>query len=146
MLDAPSIETRMAVQDLLMRYVWATDTGDVDGFVAAFVEDATLISSSGEEYRGHDGIRRFALAQISPAGVRGRMHFFQPIRFEMQEDGVRVVSFWAVAQWTVKGNVKRLRSMGSTTDLCVETRCGWLFQRREIGRWNDETAPWGYKA
>ena len=139
---SPSADDRFAVQDLLMRYVWATDTGDIESFVDVFTPDAKLIASSGEAFEGRAGIRRFALAQVSPADVRGRMHFFQPIRFDARNGAIHVFSFWMVVQTNVAGDVKKIRSTGATTDICVKSDGAWLFQRREIMRWNDRSAPW----
>ena len=38
-----TVEDRLAIQDLLARYAWALDTGDVDSFVACFTPDAVVI-------------------------------------------------------------------------------------------------------
>ena len=34
-------EDRIAVEDVMARYVWAVDSLDADGYVAVFTEDAT---------------------------------------------------------------------------------------------------------
>ena len=45
-------EDRIAVEDVMTRYVWAVDSLDPDGYVAVFTEDAT-IDSNGSISRGH---------------------------------------------------------------------------------------------
>jgi uncharacterized protein (TIGR02246 family) len=137
------VEDRLAIDDLLMKYVWASDTGDIAAFVDTFLPDGVLGRTSGIRYEGHAGIARFAEESIAPPGTRGRMHFFQTISIAPEGDGYRVLSFWQVVQVTaVAGG--RVRSTGTTSDLCVKADGGWRFRERIIGRWNDETAPWKY--
>jgi hypothetical protein len=38
----------------------------------------------------------------------------------------------------------KVRSTGTTSDLCVKVDGRFRFKERIIGRWNDETAPWKY--
>jgi uncharacterized protein (TIGR02246 family) len=141
---AISADDRFAINDLMMAYAKASDTGHVQGFVDVFAPDAVLYGSNGELYAGHDGIRRFAIEQCSPADARGRMHFFQQMTITREGERCRVFSFWMVVQSTVKDNVKRLRSTGSCDDLVEKASGRWLFRERRIARWNDETAPWLY--
>ena len=44
-------EDRIAVEDVMARYVWAVDSLDPDGYVAVFTEDA-VIDSNGSISRG----------------------------------------------------------------------------------------------
>ena len=46
-------EDRIAVEDVMARYVWAVDSLDADGYVAVFTEDAT-IDSNGNISQGQD--------------------------------------------------------------------------------------------
>ena len=137
------VEDRLAIDDLLMKYVWASDTGDVDAFVDTFLPDGMIGRASGERYEGHAGIRQFAEASIAPPGNRGRMHFFQTISVEPEAQGYRVFSFWQVVQMTVQSGGK-MRSTGTTSDLCLRVDGRFRFKERIIGRWNDETALWKY--
>lgn len=139
------VEDRLAINDLLMKYVWASDTGDVAAFVETFLPDGLLGRTSGERYEGHAGIGRFAEESISPPGTRGRMHFFQTISVAPEGAGYRVFSFWQVVQ-VQAGAGGRVRSTGTTSDLCLRIDGKWRFKERIIERWNDETAIWKYAA
>ena len=141
-MDLP-VEDRLAIQDLLMKYVWASDTGDVGAFIDTFLPDGKIGRTSGESYEGHAGIRRFAEESMSPPGNRGRMHFFQTISVEPEREGYRVFSFWQVVQVRAAAG-GRVRSTGTTSDFCLKIEGRFRFQERIIGRWNDETAPWKY--
>jgi len=49
-------EDRIAVEDVMTRYVWAVDSLDADGYVAVFTDDA-VIDSNGTISKGHGEIR-----------------------------------------------------------------------------------------
>src|SRR5690349_7709940 len=45
-------EDRIAVEDVMARYVWSVDSLDADGYAAVFTEDA-VIDSNGQIIKGH---------------------------------------------------------------------------------------------
>ena len=45
----PGIEDRVAIQDLIAKYCWALDTGDVESFVACFTADAVIVEEVFED-------------------------------------------------------------------------------------------------
>ena len=57
-------EDRIAVEDVMARYVWAVDSLDADGYVAVFTEDA-VIDSNGSISRGHPQIRKIVTDLIA---------------------------------------------------------------------------------
>lgn len=135
-------DDRFAVQDLLMTYVYAIDTGDAQGYADTFAVDGVLTTSEGERLEGYAAILEYARRIVPKPGGRGRQHHFQHIRFSGEGNGIRVFSFWLVAHRTSEPDATRVRSMGSCDDLCVKTAAGWRFAHRKIGRWTDMTAPW----
>src|SRR5712691_13529950 len=50
-------EDRIAVEDVMARYVWTVDSLDAEGYVAVFTEDA-VIDSNGSISKGHEEIRK----------------------------------------------------------------------------------------
>src|SRR6187397_3674725 len=56
-------EDRIAVEDVMARYVWTVDSLDADGYVAVFTEDA-VIDSNGSISRGHAQIRQVVTSLI----------------------------------------------------------------------------------
>ena len=135
-------QERFAIQDLLMAYVWATDTGDHAAYAATFTEDGTLMTSKGERITGHHAIEAYSRIASPEAGNRGRQHLFQTIRVHREGAGFRVFSFWQVADMKAEPRAARIRSMGSCDDLCVPTPDGLRFAERRIAPWNDRDAPW----
>ena len=67
---APSVEDRLAINDLFVRYTTALDAGEVDTIVACFTEDGALESPAVGVYSGRQGIRDFAdrFARFREAG------------------------------------------------------------------------------
>jgi hypothetical protein len=53
-------EDRIAVEDVMARYVWAVDSLDPEGYVAVFTENA-IIDSNGNISRGREEIRKIVL-------------------------------------------------------------------------------------
>ena len=56
-------EDRIAVEDVMNRYVWAVDSLDADGYVAVFTEDA-VIDSNGSISKGREAIRKIVTGLI----------------------------------------------------------------------------------
>ena len=56
-------EDRIAVDDVMARYVWAVDSLDPEGYVAVFTEDA-VIDSNGSISKGHTAIRDIVTSLI----------------------------------------------------------------------------------
>ena len=56
-------EDRIAVEDVMNRYVWAVDSLDADGYVAVFTEDA-VIDSNGSFSKGHAEIRKVVTGML----------------------------------------------------------------------------------
>jgi uncharacterized protein (TIGR02246 family) len=137
-----SADDRFAVQDLLMAYVYASDTGNADAYAATFAPDGVLVTSDGERIVGHSAIRDHARHAFAAPGTRGRMHFFQQIRIAPEARGFRVLSFWQVVQVNGATRTGRVRSTGTCDDLCIRIGEDFRFAERTIGRWTDETAPW----
>jgi ketosteroid isomerase-like protein len=57
---ALSVADRIAIQDLIARYAWALDTGDVDALVRCFTRDCAVIEEVFEDpdrWEGHEGVR-----------------------------------------------------------------------------------------
>ena len=58
-------EDRIAVEDVMARYVWAVDSLDPEGYVAVFTEDA-VIDSNGSISKGHKEIRAIVTRSSPP--------------------------------------------------------------------------------
>lgn len=70
----PSIEDRLAIEDLFVRYAAALDEGDVEGVVGCFTEDGWLDSPIVGQRQGKAELREFAerIAESKQRGVQFR--------------------------------------------------------------------------
>ena len=59
-MPAPSVQDRIMIDDLFIRYTCALDAGDVETLVACFAEDGSLVSPAVGEHKGRPAIREFA--------------------------------------------------------------------------------------
>src|SRR5262249_19658444 len=90
-MGRPSIEDRLAIEDLLVRYTTALDEGDVDGVVGCFVEDGWLDSPIVGRHQGREELRAFAektAEAIRHRGARFR-HVVSNLRIEVDANRAR---------------------------------------------------------
>lgn len=64
-MQSPSTQDRLEIHELYARYSWALDTGDTDGYVALFTEDAEATEETRtgelEVRKGRAEIRKLVL-------------------------------------------------------------------------------------
>lgn len=93
-----SAEDRFGIQDLFAAYGWALETGDVEGLVAVFTEDAVMTEKVFEDpdvWEGHDGIRALANHYFTSPGFPGRQHHVTQQVFTPKDEGVVAVKSFA---------------------------------------------------
>ena len=56
-------DDRVAIEDVMARYVWTVDSLDADGYVAVLTEDA-VIDSNGSISKGREAIRKIVTGLI----------------------------------------------------------------------------------
>lgn len=93
----PSVEDRLAIEDLLVRYTTALDEGDVEGVVGCFIEDGRLDSPIIGRHEGGAALRAFA-ADIAGRRRRGAQFRHVVSNFRIDVSGDRVAR--AAISWT----------------------------------------------
>lgn len=133
-----TLEDRFAIQDLVAKYCWALDTGDVDALVACFTPDAVLIEEVFEDpdvWEGHDGIRKVSEHYRNSKGFPGRQHHTTQLLVEGDTEAAQARSFIIVTE--CHGEPPYLvRFTGYYTDEVVKTGGQWLFRKRIIRLWD----------
>ncbi len=133
-----SVEDRIAIQDLIARYAWALDTGDIDSFVACFAPDAVVVEEVFEDpdrWEGHDGLRRLAQHYSSAPGFPGRQHHVSQSLVEGDGERCSVKSFTFVTE--CRGEPPYvLRFAGYYDDQLIKTGGDWVFKERVIRLWD----------
>ena len=137
-------EDRIAVEDVMARYVWAVDSFDADGYVAVFTEDA-VIDSNGSISKGHEQIRKIVTDLIKrandnkaagkPAG--NLHHVISNLRVVFPKPGEAIhYSYWQTVR---KGDDGKMvaAAMGRSEDHLVKRNGKWLIQFRKLTVFTD---------
>ena len=139
-----SYEDRIAVEDVMARYVWSVDSLDADGYVAVFTEDA-VIDSNGSISKGHEQIRKIVTDLIKrandnkaagkPAG--NLHHVISNVRILFPKPGEAIhYSYWQTVR---KGDDGKMvaAAMGRSEDHLVKRNGKWLIQFRKLTVFTD---------
>jgi uncharacterized protein (TIGR02246 family) len=137
-------EDRIAVEDVMARYVWAVDSLDAEGYVAVFTEDA-VIDSNGSLSKGHEEIRKIVtgLMQRRDANkakgvpTSNLYHVVSNVRITFPRPGEALhQSYWQTVRRDNDGRMTAA-AMGRSEDRLVKRNGKWLIQARTLTVFND---------
>lgn len=128
---APSVEDRLAINDLFVRYTTALDAGEVDTIVACFTEDGALESPAVGVYSGRQGIRDFAVrfARFREAGSQLR-HFISNLA--VQVDGDEASATCYLLNVITRDGKTELLAPGRYDCRLAKVGGEWLFRHRLV--------------
>ena len=135
-----TVEDRFAIQDLVARYAWALDTGDIDGLIACFTPDARVVEEVFEDpdiWEGHEGIRRISEHYRNATNFPGRQHHTSQLQVEGDSEACDARSFVFVTECHGEPPYL-LRFTGYYQDKVIKTGGQWLFKERIIRLWDGE--------
>lgn len=126
-----SIEDRLAIGDLFARYMWALDTGDVEGLVTCFTKDGALESPVVGRYAGREGIRSFAerFAQLPASGTQLR-HVISNLQIEAE--GERGFARCYLLVYVTRNGQSRLLGPGRYECRVRKEDGAWRFENRLV--------------
>jgi hypothetical protein len=136
-----SPDDRFAIKDLMARYGWAMDTGDVDAFVTCFTPDGVMVEQVFEDpdaWEGRDGLRRLAEHYRSMPNFAGRQHYSGNTLVTAQPGGGAHARSFALVTECQGESPHLLRFCGYFDDELVCLDGQWLFQRRTLRLWDGE--------
>jgi uncharacterized protein (TIGR02246 family) len=143
--DLGTYEDRIAVEDVMNRYVWAVDSLDADGYVAVFTEDA-IIDSNGNFSRGHAEIRKVVTGMLQrrdEANAKGSpppprlYHVISNVRITFPKPGEALhQSYWQTVRRDADGKMTAA-AMGRSEDHLVKRNGKWLIQFRKLTVFTD---------
>jgi hypothetical protein len=130
-------EDKVEIHELLARYAWSFDTGDLEGLVGCFAEDASLCEDVFEEvdrWDGREAIRSMATHFFSHPGFPGRQHHASQVLIEGSTERCRVRAFCFV----IAGQDQPCSVVfsGYYDDVVVKIGGRWLFKERVIRHWS----------
>jgi uncharacterized protein (TIGR02246 family) len=137
-------DDRIAVEDVMARYVWAVDSLDADGYVAVFTEDA-VIDSNGSISRGRDEIRKIVTSLIQRRDdnkakglpTANLYHVISSVRITFPKPGEALhQSYWQTVRRDKDGKMIAA-AMGRSEDHLVKRNGQWLIQFRKLTVFTD---------
>ncbi|MGC1459055.1 MAG: nuclear transport factor 2 family protein [Steroidobacteraceae bacterium] len=144
-MNSPSAQDRMEIYELFARYSWALDTGDTDGYVALFTEDAEVTeetrSGDLEVRKGRAEIRKLVLKFHDRADFPGHQH--QMAQFVFDPDPQARPDHWVVRSygWATINNrmgPPQLHWCGHVRDVVAKVNGTWLIRSKAIMGWSGE--------
>ena len=139
-----SYEDRIAVEDVMARYVWSVDSLDADGYVAVFTEDA-VIDSNGAISKGHEQIRKIVTDLIKRRDdnkskglpTANLYHVISNLRITFPKPNEAVhQSYWQTVRRGEDGKMTAA-AMGRSEDRLVKRNGKWLIQSRKLTVFTD---------
>lgn len=137
-------DDRIAVEDVMARYVWAVDSFDADGYVAVFTDDA-VIDANGTISKGHAEIRNVVTSLIKrrdenkAKGVptANLYHMTSNVRITFPKPGEALhQSYWQTLRRDTDGHMI-IAAMGRSEDRLVKRKGKWLIQSRTLTVFSD---------
>jgi ketosteroid isomerase-like protein len=142
-MTGPDTHDRMAILDLYARYCWALDTGDTDGYVALFTDDAEAIEETRDGTldirQGRDEIRRLVLKFHERADFPGHQHQMAQLVYEPDLDHRPdhwVVRSYAWATINQPPAPPHLHWCGHIRDIVAKIDDEWLIRSKQIMGWS----------
>ena len=133
-----TVEDRFAIQDLVARYAWALDTGDIDALIACFTPDARVVEEVFDDpdiWEGHDGIRGISEHYRNATNFPGRQHHTSQLQVWGDTEACSARSFAFVTECHGEPPYL-LRFTGYYEDKIVRLDGQWLFKERIIRLWD----------
>ena len=137
-------QDRVAVEDVMARYVWAVDSLDADGYLGVFTDDA-VIDSNGAISKGHNEIRQIVTGLIQrrddnkakglpPSNL---YHVISSVRITFPKPGEALhQSYWQTVRRGTDGRMVAA-AMGRSEDRLVKRNGQWLIQFRKLTVFTD---------
>ena len=137
-------EDRIAVEDVMARYVWTEDTLEAEGYDAVFSEDA-VIDSNGSISKGHAEIRKIVTSLIQRRDdnkanglpTSNLYHVISSVRITFPTPGEALhQSYWQTVRRDKDGKMTAA-AMGRSEDRLVKRNGKWLIQWRKLTVFTD---------
>ncbi len=142
----PGVEDRFAIDDLYNEYMWALDTGDTEGWLDCFTEDAEVREEQpdGSVWSGigRDRQREFVLKYHTAPSFPGHQHRESHRVFRPDPEG-RPDHWWTQSYifatiFDVDSHTARLYWAGYYRDIVAKVDGEWRFVFRWIAPWKGD--------
>jgi len=127
----PSIEDRIAIEDLFVRYTTSLDAFDIAGIESCFIEDCLLQTPQNGEFRGRSSIREWMKPNLTVKDLGGQFRHIIS-NFVIDVDGGRAKAQCYLLDYLTVGGKTELLSPGIYDCDLVKRDGEWLFVRRAV--------------
>lgn len=145
MTDGPSTQDRTEIYELYARYSWALDTGDTDGYVAMFTDDAEVTEETAtgetEIRKGHEAVRTLVRKFHDRPDFPGHQHQMSQFVFDPDPEGRPdhwVVRSFAWATINHPPEPPHLHWCGHVRDVVAKVDGVWKIRAKAIMGWHGE--------
>ena len=137
-------EDRVAVEDVMMRYMWASDSLDVNAYVTVFTDDA-VIDANGNISKGITEIRKIVTGMIQRRDenkakglpTANLYHVISNVRVTFPKPGEALhQSYWQTVRRDADGKMAAA-AMGRSEDHLVKRNSKWLIEFRKLTVFTD---------
>jgi uncharacterized protein (TIGR02246 family) len=137
-------EDRIAVEDVMMRYMWASDSLDATAYVTVFTDDA-VIDANGNISKGIAEIRKIVTGMIQRRDdnkakglpTANLYHVISNVRITFPKPGEALhQSYWQTVRRDADGKMTAA-AMGRSEDHLVKRNGQWLIQFRKLTVFTD---------
>src|SRR5690349_7052569 len=136
--ESLTVADRLDIQDVIARYAWALDTGNVDAFVSCFSARGALIWDAFEEpdrWEGADALRAFITFFRDLPSSAGRQHHVSNIVITGSREVAHASSYVAVVLRQGDGP-HAVNVMGYYEDELIREAGAWRLRQRVIRDWS----------
>jgi hypothetical protein len=131
-MASPSLEDRLAINDLFVRYTISLDSFDTEGVISCFVEDCRLVTPIHGDFRGHAGIREWMIPNLRVRDAGGRFrHVISNLVIDVEEDRAKAKCY-LLDYLTMPGQPAELLSPGIYECDLVKVGKEWRFTSRVV--------------
>jgi uncharacterized protein (TIGR02246 family) len=132
------LHDRQLILELMADYGFALDDSDGEAYANLFTPDGVLIAGGGEEFRGHDAIKRMGASTgqrqsgstPTPPAVGPIHHLFSNVSMKINGDTAAVRAYWVVVNGHTGTAV--IQSMGRYDDKLVKRNGRWVYTQRRF--------------
>jgi uncharacterized protein (TIGR02246 family) len=136
-----TVEDRLDIMDLLVRYAWYMDARDAEGFASIFAPLGVWQPSTGTGGQGPDAIREaFRTRMASQPDNRALRHLTGPPMIDGDASRCTVRSMCQVVVQTPEGSCLTTQ-VAEYVDTCVKVEGQWRFEHKLVTTVLDGRSP-----
>jgi hypothetical protein len=131
------------IMQLMSRYAWALDTGNIKAVGELFTPDGRMQDTAGKFHEGREAVVGYVRELTGTPAFRGRQHVIYNFLVDQSAPGrYQTRAYWSLIKWDDGTNEKRVDGTGYSEDIIVKIGGCWFFKERLVHRWSSTKGPW----